>query len=74
MKSEIPCKADELVHATFPVSRKDYSDMLQCSIDRVNEPIIFGITDLFSVCPKCHAPGPEIIQGKELRVKSLLVE
>lgn len=35
---------------------------------------VFEIEDLYSACPKCQHPGPEIIQGRELRVKSLLVE
>ena len=34
----------------------------------------FGIQDLYTLCPRCQSPGPEIIQGGELRVKSLLVE
>ncbi len=34
----------------------------------------FGIHDLYDVCPKCNSPAPEIILGRELRVKSLLVE
>ena len=34
----------------------------------------FGIVDLYSACPECNSPAPEIIGGKELRVKSLLVE
>jgi len=34
----------------------------------------FGINDLYTVCPKCNSPAPEIFQGKELRVKSILVE
>jgi hydrogenase nickel incorporation protein HypA/HybF len=34
----------------------------------------FPVKDLYSVCPECHAPAPEIIRGSELRVKSLLVE
>ena len=34
----------------------------------------FGIVDFYSVCPKCNSPAPEITGGKELRVKSLMVE
>ena len=34
----------------------------------------FGIVDLYSVCPKCNSPAPEIVRGKELRVKSLVVD
>ncbi|MCP9612116.1 hydrogenase maturation nickel metallochaperone HypA [Coprobacter tertius] len=29
---------------------------------------------LFSACPKCHSYGSELIKGREMRVKSLLVE
>ena len=46
-KSEIPCKADDVASTPIPVSCKGYSDMLQGSIDRVYQPIIFGVTDLF---------------------------
>ncbi len=35
---------------------------------------VFEIQDLYTVCPSCGTPAPEIIQGRELRVKSLLVE
>jgi hydrogenase nickel incorporation protein HypA/HybF len=34
----------------------------------------FRIKDLYAVCPKCRNPAPEILQGRELRVKSLLVD
>ena len=34
----------------------------------------FEIRDLLTVCPECQAPSPEVYQGKELRVKSILVE
>jgi hydrogenase nickel incorporation protein HypA/HybF len=34
----------------------------------------FRVQELYSPCPKCGSPAPEIIQGRELRVKSLLVE
>jgi hydrogenase nickel incorporation protein HypA/HybF len=34
----------------------------------------YAISELYSVCPECGSPAPEIIQGRELRVKSLLVE
>ncbi len=34
----------------------------------------FGISDLYTICPKCNSPAPEVIQGRELRVKSILVE
>ena len=34
----------------------------------------FMIQDLYSVCPLCSTPAPEIIEGGELKVKSLLVE
>ena len=30
--------------------------------------------DFFSACPQCEAGPPEIIQGRELRVKSLVVD
>ena len=29
---------------------------------------------LFKPCPKCQTCAPDIIQGKELRVKSLIIE
>lgn len=38
----------------------------ECSLE-------FEIEDLYTVCPKCSCAAPEIIQGKELRVKSILV-
>jgi hydrogenase nickel incorporation protein HypA/HybF len=34
----------------------------------------FKVHDFFTVCPKCNTPAPEVIEGRELRVKSLLVE
>lgn len=34
----------------------------------------FYIDDLFAPCPECGNPFCEIIQGKELKVKSLKVE
>jgi hydrogenase nickel incorporation protein HypA/HybF len=34
----------------------------------------FDIDDLYTVCPECNSPAPEIIRGRELRVKSLVVE
>ena len=34
---------------------------------------VFDIQDIFAVCPECKSPAPEIIQGRELRVKSLIV-
>ena len=29
---------------------------------------------LFKPCPKCHTYAPEIVKGKELRVKSITIE
>ena len=34
----------------------------------------FEIDDLYSACPFCNEYGHDLIQGKELRVKSILVE
>jgi len=34
----------------------------------------FEIADFYTICPNCKTPAPDIIRGKELRVKSLLVE
>ena len=34
----------------------------------------FYIADIFSPCPECGNPFCEIIQGKELKVKSLIAE
>ena len=34
----------------------------------------FEIHDLYTLCPRCGSPAPEIIAGTQLRVKSLLVE
>jgi hydrogenase nickel incorporation protein HypA/HybF len=34
----------------------------------------FPVHDLYTLCPKCGCPAPQILQGSELRVKSLLVE
>ncbi len=30
--------------------------------------------NLFEICPKCKTCAPDIIQGRELRVKSLIVD
>jgi hydrogenase nickel incorporation protein HypA/HybF len=35
---------------------------------------VFYTEDLFSPCPECGNPFSEIIQGRELKVKSLIVE
>jgi hydrogenase nickel incorporation protein HypA/HybF len=35
---------------------------------------IFYTEDLFSPCPECGNPFSQIIQGRELKVKSLIVE
>lgn len=35
---------------------------------------VFESEDYFSSCPQCKSMETEIIQGKELRIKSLLVE
>lgn len=35
---------------------------------------VFYTDDLFSPCPECGNPFSEIIQGRELKVKSLIVE
>jgi hydrogenase nickel incorporation protein HypA/HybF len=29
---------------------------------------------LFKPCPKCHTCAPDIVRGKELRVKSIVIE
>ncbi len=34
----------------------------------------YEISDLYSACPYCGKFGHELVQGKELRVKSLLVD
>lgn len=34
----------------------------------------YEISDLYSPCPYCGKYGHELVQGKELRVKSLLVD
>ena len=34
----------------------------------------FFIADLFSPCPKCGHPFCEVVQGRELKVRSLKVE
>lgn len=34
----------------------------------------FPAHDLYTLCPECGSPAPEILQGSELRVRSLLVE
>ncbi|MEA1896747.1 MAG: hydrogenase maturation nickel metallochaperone HypA [Bacteroidota bacterium] len=36
--------------------------------------ISYEISDLYSACPYCGKFGHELVQGKELRVKSLLVD
>ena len=33
----------------------------------------YGSSDFFSECPQCGSGPPEIIRGRELRVKSLVV-
>ncbi len=35
---------------------------------------IFTVTDLFTPCPQCHSFDNRLIQGDELRLKSLLIE
>ncbi|MEA3497279.1 MAG: hydrogenase maturation nickel metallochaperone HypA [Bacteroidota bacterium] len=34
----------------------------------------FEVQDFFSPCPKCNSFNPEILQGKELKVKSLVID
>jgi hydrogenase nickel incorporation protein HypA/HybF len=34
----------------------------------------FDLKDIYTPCPKCNSFMSEIIEGKELRVKSLIVE
>jgi hydrogenase nickel incorporation protein HypA/HybF len=34
----------------------------------------FPVHDLYILCPECGSPAPEILEGSELRVRSLLVE
>ncbi len=34
----------------------------------------YAADDLYSHCPLCHSFPPEILRGRELRVKSLLVD
>lgn len=34
----------------------------------------FELEDLYSPCPACSSPAPELISGNELKVKSLLVD
>jgi hydrogenase nickel incorporation protein HypA/HybF len=34
----------------------------------------FETDSLFESCPKCNTCAPDIIRGKELRVKSILIE
>ena len=34
----------------------------------------FAVHDFYTVCPFCNTPAPEVIEGGDLRVKSLLVE
>ena len=46
---------------------KGYAKCLNCQ----NE---FSATSLYEECPKCNTFNPEIIRGKELQVKSLVVE
>ena len=35
---------------------------------------VFETNDLFAVCPKCRTCAPDIVEGKELRIKSMIVE
>jgi len=34
----------------------------------------YETSSLFKPCPKCNACAPDIIKGKELRVKSIVIE
>ena len=34
----------------------------------------YYVTDFFSLCPECNSPRSEIIQGKELKVKSIKIK
>ncbi len=34
----------------------------------------YKVDDLFSICPKCNSFKTEIIAGKEMKIKSLVVE
>lgn len=34
----------------------------------------FSMEALYSVCPKCQTPGMKIIQGNELKIKSVEIE
>lgn len=34
----------------------------------------FPVSSIYEVCPKCNSYNSEIIKGKELRVKSLIVD
>jgi hydrogenase nickel incorporation protein HypA/HybF len=36
--------------------------------------LVYDITELYDKCPSCHSFVKEIIQGKELRIKSILAE
>ena len=49
------------------INIKGYAKCLECR----NE---FSVSSLFDVCPKCNSFHIEIISGKELRIKSILVE
>lgn len=33
----------------------------------------FQVSDYFEICPKCHSPDLQIIQGQELKVRNLKV-
>lgn len=39
----------------------------QCGVE-------FGLTNLFDPCPECGAFNPEVLAGKELRIKSINVD
>jgi hydrogenase nickel incorporation protein HypA/HybF len=44
--------------------------LVRCTVCRHE----FESSDFFTECPKCGAGPPEIIQGRELRVKSLIID
>jgi hydrogenase nickel incorporation protein HypA/HybF len=36
--------------------------------------MVYEINELYDMCPSCHSFVKEIVQGKELRIKSILAE
>ena len=72
----------EALDFAWPVATKD--TMLANAIKKVNNPsgrarcmecnFEFDIENLYDSCPKCNSYFKDIYQGKELRIKSIVIK